>query len=267
MKVQNKVIVVTGGGSGLGRELVLHLLEKGAKVIAVDINEEALNQTLLLADQRRDHLSITMLDITNSKAVRLFVNDTIDKYGVIDGLINNAGIIQPFLKLNDLGYDAIERVINVNLFGTLFMTKEILRKLLFRPEAHIVNVSSLGGFLPVPGQTMYGASKAAVKIMTEGLSAELAQTNVKVSLVIPGAMRTHIIENSGLTNSTSPGDLEKASKILSPKRAAEIILKGMEKDQKRIMVGKDSKILDFFYRLNPAAATAFISRKMKGKLE
>ncbi|WP_252629481.1 SDR family oxidoreductase, partial [Enterobacter sp. JH539] len=90
--------------------------------------------------------------------------------------INNAGIIQPFVKIDQLGYEVVERVFNVNFYGTLYMTKTFLPHLLTRPEAHIVNVSSMGGFLPVPGQTIYGASKAAVKLFTEGLHSELADT-------------------------------------------------------------------------------------------
>jgi NAD(P)-dependent dehydrogenase (short-subunit alcohol dehydrogenase family) len=90
------------------------------------------------------------------------------RFGVVDGLINNAGIIQPFSRLNDLDYAAIDRVLNVNLYGTIFVTKAFLPHLLNRPEAHIANLSSMGGFVPVPGQTIYCAAKAAVKLMSEG---------------------------------------------------------------------------------------------------
>jgi short-subunit dehydrogenase len=119
-------------------------------------------------------------------------------HGVVDGLINVAGIIRPFVKLNELDYDVIQRVINVNLYGTIHMVKAFLPHLLERPVAHIANVSSMGGFLPVPGQTIYGASKAAVKLMTEGLYAELLDTNVGVSVVFPGAVATEITSNSGV---------------------------------------------------------------------
>jgi short-subunit dehydrogenase len=97
-----------------------------------------------------------------------------------------------------LPYDAIERVLNVNLYGVIYMTKAFLPHLLTRPEAHIVNVSSMGGFFPVPGQSLYGASKAAVKLLTEGLYSELIDTNVRVTAVFPGAIATNISQNSGL---------------------------------------------------------------------
>ncbi|WP_305954202.1 SDR family oxidoreductase [Paenibacillus sp. FSL H8-0259] len=115
----------------------------------------------------------------------------IDQHGKVDGIINNAGIIHPFLKVNELEYDKIKLVMDINFYGTLYMVKSFLPYLLKRPVVHIANVSSMGGFLPVPGQTIYGASKAAVKLLTEGLRAELKDTNVKVTLVFPGGVSTN----------------------------------------------------------------------------
>jgi len=179
MKVQNKVVLVTGGGNGMGRELVLNLLSRGASVAAVDINETALQKTVELAGSKSDNLSTHIVNITNKDAVAALPEQIIAKHGAIDGIINNAGIIQPFERIKDLDYAVIERVLNVNFFGTLYMTKEFLPHLLKRPEAHITNISSMGGFLPVPGQTVYGASKAAVKLFTEGLRSELLNTSEK----------------------------------------------------------------------------------------
>ena len=115
------------------------------------------------------------------------LNESLALHPGVDGIINNAGIIQPFVRLNDLSYESIERVINVNLYGTLYMIKTFLPHLLTRPEAHIVNISSMGGFLPVPGQTIYGASKAAVKLLSEGLHSELMNTHVMVTVAISGS--------------------------------------------------------------------------------
>lgn len=263
MKVQDKVIVVTGGGSGMGRELVLNLLTKGAKVVTIDINELALQETVALWGGKKDSLSTFVVDITDKAAVEDLANNAITQYGCVDGIINNAGIIQPFVKVNDLSYETIERVVNVNFYGTLFMTKAFLPHLLSRPEAHIVNISSMGGFLPVPGQTIYGASKAAVKLLTEGLHSELANTNVKVTVVFPGAINTNISRNSGLDNPRQSKSENKSLKVLSPAKAAEIIINGMENNSYRVLVGKDAKIMDFLYRLNPRSAAKSISQKMK----
>lgn len=263
MKIQNKVIVVTGGGSGMGRELVLNLLSKNAKVIAIDINQNGLCETVALAGASNNKLSTFVVDITSKAAVEAFYDEAIAQFGFIDGIINNAGIIQPFVKVNQLGYEAIERVMNVNFYGTLYMTKTLLPHLLTRPEAHIVNVSSMGGFLPVPGQVIYGASKAAVKLLTEGLHSELASTNVKVTIVFPGAVNTNITKNSGLDAPKPPAGGNKSMKVLLPNKAAEIIIAGMERDRYRILVGKDASIMDYIYRLNPAYAAKFIYKKMK----
>jgi short-subunit dehydrogenase len=193
----------------------------------------------------------------------------IARHGAVDGLINNAGIIQPFVRVNDLEYEAIERVMNVNFYGTLYMTKAFLPHLLKRPEAHIANVSSMGGFLPVPGQSIYGASKAAVKLFTEGLHSELLTTNVRVSVIFPGAIGTNIAANSGVGISQSaaePGDRRRSIKPLEPGKAAEIIVDGIERDRYRVMVGSDATFLDRFYRLSPERAANFIFRQMKSLL-
>ncbi len=160
------------------------------------------------------------------------------KFGHVDGIINNAGIIQPFIKVNELSYEVIERVMNINFYGTLYFIKTFLPHLLTRPEAHIVDISSMGGFLPVPGQTIYGASKAAVKLLTEGLNSELTNTNVKVTVVFPGGVRTNIMSNSGLADRMGSSSAKGAQKILSADEAAAIIIEGMEQNRYRVLVGR-----------------------------
>ncbi len=268
MKVENKVIIVTGGGSGMGRELTLNLLSKKAKVIAIDINESGLHETTELAGSNSKSLNTFVVDITNRTLVENLLPKALSSYGQIDGIINNAGIIQPFVRLNELSYESIERVLNVNLYGTIYIVKTFLPHLLTRPEAHIVNISSMGGFLPVPGQTMYGASKAAVKLLTEGLHSELMDTNVRVTVVFPGAINTNITKNSGLGDmrQSDPGKEAPSMKILSPVAAAQMIIDGMEKNKYRVLVGKDAKMMDLLYRWRPAFAAGLIARKMKSLL-
>ncbi|MGB7537510.1 MAG: SDR family oxidoreductase [Anaerolineales bacterium] len=266
MKINGKIIAVTGGGNGIGRELVLQLLSSGAKVAAIDIKQAALDETEKLAGDNKSKLSTHLTDITNRDAVQKLPDQIIARHGGIDGIINCAGIIQPFVRLKDLNFDAIERVCNINFYGTLYMVKAFLPPLLSRPEAHIVNVSSMGGFLPVPGQTVYGASKAAVKLLTEGLNSELLDTNVRVTVVFPGAIGTNIAANSGVGLGTQT-DAEKSSfKMLAPAKAAQIILDGMEKNKYRILVGQDAVLMDFLFRLSPERAARFIYNQMKSLL-
>lgn len=266
MKVQNKVIVVTGGGNGMGREIVLNLLSRGARVATVDIKEFALQETLKLAGDRQERLATFVLNIADKDAVEALPSKVIARFGAVDGLINNAGIIQPFVRLNDLKFDAIERVLEVNLYGTLYMVKAFLPYLLKRPDAHVANVSSMGGFLPVPGQTVYGASKAAVKLLTEGLYAELLNTNVKVTLIYPGAIGTNIAANSGVMISAGADDRASSIKPLAADKAAQIIVDAIEKDRYSVLVGQDATFMDFIYRLNPKAAAGFIYKQMKSLL-
>lgn len=269
MKVKNKIVVVTGGGSGIGRSLVLSLLAKGARVAAVDINGETLAETAVLAKTHANHLSTHILNVTDKTAVENLPQQVIDAHGTVDIVINNAGIIQPFVRVNDLEYSSIERVMDVNFYGLVYMTKTFLPHLKQRPEAHLVNISSMGGYLPVPGQTIYGASKAAVKLFTEGLRSELLETNVHVTVVFPGAIGTNISVNSGVdmgVENLAEAEQESSFKPLPSNDAAEIIVRGIEKDKSRIFVGSDAKMMDFLYRVAPTFAANFIYKQMKSLL-
>ena len=268
MKAKGKVIVVTGGGNGMGRELVIALLKMGSRVAAIDINQDALFETKRLAGNLKNHLSIHVVDLTNKKAVEKLPNEVINAHGCVDGIINNAGIIQPFIKVNDLTYDQIDWVMQVNFYGTLYMSKAFIPYLLKRPEGSIVNVSSMGGFLPVPGQSIYGAAKAAVKQMTEGLSAELKNTNVSVTAVFPGAINTDIKFNSGAEKQKKSDDEMKKAPIkpLSPEKAAEKIIAAMENRKTRVYVGTDSQIMNWLYRMMPSMASNLIAKQMKAHI-
>ena len=268
MQVQDKTYVVTGAGGGIGGEVVATLVSRGARVAAIDLRQEALDAMKAKNEQYADKISLHAVNISDRASVLALPEQAIAAHGAVDGVINCAGIIQPFVKVNDLDFDAIERVMNVNFYGTLNMIKAFLPKLLERPEASLVNVSSMGGFLPVPGQSVYGASKAAVKLLTEALYAELLETNVHVSVVFPGATNTNITGNSNVTT-PGAGDAKTdkmASKTLSPTEAAHIIVDGMVKQKPQIFTGSDSKLMNKLYRLNPVSATKLIAKQMKSLL-
>ncbi len=263
MRYEDKVVVVTGAGGGVGQQLVLQLLEKGAFVAAVDVNPEALDRTKAQVD-RPERLSIHQIDITDSSGVLQLAHEVKQTHGRVDGLINNAGIIQDFVTILKLKEDSIERLMNINFYGTMYMTRAFAPLLAERPEAFIGNVSSMGGFLPVPGQAIYGASKAAVKIATEGLRMELSKTTVNVSLILPGGIETDIKKNSGLetTNSTESEKKSAGIKVTSPEKAASVILKGIARNKAKILVGTDSVVMDILYRVMPIQAGKIISRVM-----
>jgi short-subunit dehydrogenase len=266
MQVHNKVIVVTGGGSGIGRELVLALLKKGARVAAVDISSTSLAETVALAGELRERLSTHVVNVADRGAVYALPDIVIAAHGAVDGLINNAGIIQRFVRFKDLKQEEIERVMEVNFYGTLYMTGAFLPHLLQRPEAHIANVSSMGGFLPVPGQTIYGASKAAVKLYTEGLHSELRGTNVGVSIIFPGATATNIAANSGVMMEGQQENSDMKYKTTPADVAANEIVKGIEAGKYRVLIGSDTRTMDLLYRLMPQRAAGIIYNQMKNLL-
>lgn len=259
MKFENRVVVVTGAGAGIGRELVLVLLSRGANVAAVDVSRKGLEKTASKAatDER---LSVHVLDVTDRPGVEALPDQVVERHGTVDALINNAGIIQPFVKIEDLDYEDIDRVIDVNLYGTIYMTKAFLPRLLERPQAHICNVASMGAFLPVPGQAIYGASKAGVKLMTEALYAELLETSVGVSLVMPGAIDTDIAAHSGIESDASRDAME-------ADKAAQIIVNRIETDSLHIVVGSDAKLMRLANRIAPKNSIRLIQRQMKDLLD
>lgn len=265
MKPSGKVIVVTGAGSGMGREVALTLLHRGASVAAVDVNEATLAETVFLAGPGAS-ISTHIVDITDRAAVEALPAEVTARFGAVDGVVHCAGIIQPFVKLADLDYAAIDRVLDVNWRGTLYMTKTFLPLLKRRPEAHIVNISSMGGFLPVPGQTVYGASKAAVKLLTEGLHSELRGTRVHVTVVFPGGVATNITKNSGVAIPDLPSS-GKQPPVVTAAAAAHEIVEGMTRNKYRVLVGRDAKMMDALYRLAPGFAAGFIAKQMRALLK
>lgn len=270
MQITDKVFVVTGAGNGIGREVALELLRRGASVAGVDLREDALAEAAALAGAG-DRFSQHALDITDQDAVDLLPMQVAAQHGHVDGLLNVAGIIQKFVHFKELELDEMRKVMDVNFWGTVYVNKAFLPHLTARPEASLVNVSSMGGFLPVPGQTVYGASKAAVKLLTEGLYSELRDTTVKASIVFPGAIATNITGNSGVTSpggAASPEDaaVKAESSKLQPLPASEaatiIVDQAVEKGRYRVTVGKDAAMLDRMVRIAPQKATDFIAKKM-----
>lgn len=267
MQLSDKVFVVTGGGNGMGRAVVLGLLGRGARVAALDLNEAGLVETaqLAAADAR---LTTHVVNVADRKAVLALPDAVIKAHGQVDALLNIAGIIQPFVKISELDFDVIERVLNVNFWGVVNTSKAFLPHLLARPTASLLNVSSMGGFLPVPGQAAYGASKAAVKLFTEALYAESQGTGLAVTVVFPGGVATNITENSGVDTAklmAAMGDA-KAPKTTSVEDAARQIIAGVEKGSFRVVIGSDAKFMDRFSRFSPRRATLLIANQMKSLL-
>jgi NAD(P)-dependent dehydrogenase (short-subunit alcohol dehydrogenase family) len=268
MRIEGKNFVVTGGGNGIGRQVVLGLLRRGAAVDALDLRSDGLDETAELALDRSGDFAGHPLDVTDRDAVAAKIAAIIEARGQVDGVINVAGIIQRFTPFAELSLAEMEKVMAVNFWGPVYLIKELLPHLTGRPEACVVNVSSMGGLAPVPGQTIYGASKAAVKLFTEGLYAELSATTVRVTVVFPGGVATDIAGNSGaVIAGRSADDIAAGGKLTTAVDAADQIITGIEKGSYRVVVGGDARMLDRLSRLAPQRATDLIAKKMASLLQ
>jgi short-subunit dehydrogenase len=258
LKISGKKFLVTGAGNGMGREVTLEILKRGGSVVGVDLSADYLHETKLLATSNADRFEEVVVNIADRDAVLALAKNHQD----LDGLVNVAGIIQPFVRVNDLDFDAIDRVMNVNFFGVVNLTKALLPTLLSRPEAHILNVSSMGSYAPVPGQTLYGASKAGLNLFTEGLRSELSETNVKLTLVWPGAIGTNISQNSGVSIAGIEQDAPKM-KVTSAADAGQLMVDAIEQSKKRIYIGSDAKFMGRIAQFSVDTAAKLIYKNLK----
>lgn len=266
MNLSGKIVLVTGAGSGMGRELALELTREKAIVALVDFRENTLKETAELVKALGGTCSSHVLDVSDAQAVAKLPAAVKKALGEVDVLINNAGIIQPFVKVNELSMKDAMHVMNVNFNGPLMLTKAFLPELLSRPQAHILNVNSMGAYAPVPGQSVYGASKAAIKLFTEGLRSELMGTNVGVTIVFPGAIETNIAANSGMAAMTADSE---SAKFPTTKAdvAAKLMVAAIIKNKPRLVIGKDAKTMDLISRLNPVYAAKLIYKQMASLLK
>lgn len=262
MEIKDHVAVVTGGGAGIGKEVVSQLLALGARVHALDLKVDGLEQLEAAFSER---LVTHVCDISDKDAVDALAAQLPD----ITAVINVAGIIQDFVPVAELDRGTMERVMNVNFWGIVNVTTAFLPTLLAQPEAAIINVSSMGALVPVPGQSFYGASKAAVKLFTEGLFAELQETNVHVGVAIPGGVATDIMGNSGVQRgggddkNVDDSAGEAVASLTSAQDAAAQIIAALEKKQVRTIIGKDCSAVDKMSRVAPVKAIKLIAKKMK----
>lgn len=263
MRVGGKVVVVTGAGNGFGREVVLELLRRGARVAAVDVSEVGLQETANLAGSPGERFTSHPIDITDRGAVEALPEAVTEAHGQVDGLVNVAGIIHRFVPVAELEVTEIERVLAVNFWGTVYLTKAFLPALAARPEASLVNVSSMGALIPFPDQSAYGASKAAVKLFTEGLIAELRGSTVVPAVVFPGAVGTNMPVNSGVEIPVPQNQKGKPPKTTAPTDARRQIVEVIEKGIQRWRIGGDARMLDRFSRLLPLRSIGTVADRMQ----
>lgn len=234
---KDKVAIVTGGASGIGQALCEALCQRGAHVIVADIDVTRAQQlaSTLSANGGRAHAA--HVDVANAELVQRLVSNTISEYGRLDYMFNNAAAAATRGELRDLTLEPWHRAVDVNLLGVVYGTIAAYSFMAGQGFGHIVNTASLAGLIGFPTSIPYGVTKSAVVGLSVSLRVEAAELGVKVSVVCPGPI--HAIE-------------QHPSKLIGTHRAAQLILRGVERDHAIIVFPLSAKLLWWLYRLSPS---------------
>ena len=270
---KEKVAVITGAGSGMGRYLAVLLAKEGADVSVCDVNEETLNETVEMLRKYNVSVSSHLLDVSDKDAIEALPRKVIDQHGKVDMVFNNAGVTTGS-HFKDMDEENWDWVMGINFDGVINSTRAFIPHMVDSPEAAIVNTSSIFGMVAVPGQTVYHATKFAVRGFTESLAMEMRETNpnLQIHCVHPGHIGTNIAatarfdeenfnqDETQVSNSIFTRNAPKSQKEMGdlfreggmhPSKAAEIILNGVKKNKSRIFIGLDAKLLDLSQRIFP----------------
>jgi NAD(P)-dependent dehydrogenase (short-subunit alcohol dehydrogenase family) len=266
-----RVAVVTGAGSGIGRELAIGLARRGARIAISDVDDEGLDGTAerLAALNAEPH--VELLDVSDRTAVQAYASSVFAHYGVVHQIYNNAGVAGGAVPVVDCDYETYERIIAINLWGVIHGTKEFLPYLIESGDGHVVNISSLNGIMAQASMSAYCTTKFAVRGFTESLRAEMLSAGhpVQVTLVHPGGIKTNIA-TAAITEAEKTGAeiteqqrqraeaYNKKLLKMSPQQAARIILDGVQANRSRVLVGKDAKGVDALVRLTPRYYTKLV---------
>ena len=248
-----RTAVITGAGSGIGRALALELAARGAVLALSDVDADAAERT---AEQCRASGATARswrVDVADRDAVLAHAQDVVDAFGAVHLVVNNAGVALHGL-VRELEHDDLRWLMGVNFWGVVHGTQAFLPHLVRSGDGQLANVSSVFGLIAVPRQAAYNAAKFAVRGFTEALQQEvrLEGLPVAVSCIHPGGIRTAIARSARVTASTDRAELERAFEGLartSPEQAARTIVRGLERDRARILVGPDAWVLAALPRL------------------
>ncbi len=272
--LQGKVAAITGAGSGIGRALAVALAERGCHVALSDINEENVLETARSIAGVK--VTTKKLDVADRAAVYAWADEVVRDHGKCNLIFNNAGVALA-TTAEGFAYDEAEWIFAINFWGVIYGTKAFLPHLRASGEGHVINISSLFGLLAFPGQSTYNATKFAVRGFTEALRIELEMTGAPVTAtcVHPGGIKTNIARAARFNDSVrdlgvkdperGSADFEKLFKT-SPAEAARVILAGVERNARRVLIGRDAKIYDVVQRAMPGAYQWLIARAAKMQL-
>jgi NAD(P)-dependent dehydrogenase (short-subunit alcohol dehydrogenase family) len=259
----NKVAAITGAGSGMGRSLAINLAKQGCHVAVSDVHEANLAETAKLAGMHGVKVTSKRVDVAKREEVYAWADEVVADHGKCNLIFNNAGVGYGS-SVDGCEYDDVEWVVGINFWGVVYGTKAFLPHLRASGEGHVVNTSSLFGLLGFPGQSTYNATKFAVRGFTEALRIELDMTNAPVSAtsVHPGGIKTNIARTARVNKSmmdlgvkdmaNSHVQIEKQFRVTADD-AADIILRGVQRNARRVLVGTDAKIFDLVQRVVPSS--------------
>jgi NADP-dependent 3-hydroxy acid dehydrogenase YdfG len=253
--LDNKVVVITGAGSGIGRALALNLAARGSLLALSDIDEAGLAETVEAAlAAGATSVRSDRLDVSDRTAFAAYAATVVEHFGRVNVVINNAGVALAG-DLADLSYEDMDWIVGINFWGVVHGTKEFLPHLIASGDGHVVNLSSLFGLVSMPGQSAYNATKYAVRGLTEALREEMlvAGHRVGVTAVHPGGIKTAIARNARYSaqedGEASARLFDKKLAKMTPERAAEIIVKGILTNKARVLVGLDAHALHHLAKL------------------
>jgi NAD(P)-dependent dehydrogenase (short-subunit alcohol dehydrogenase family) len=262
---QGKVVAITGAGSGIGRALAMELAPLGARLALSDINQTTLAETMQLLPTVVEARAYP-LDVASREAVHRFAADVQRDFGAAHFIFNNAGT-GVFATVENVEIEEIEKVLNINLWGTIYGTKAFLPIMLAQKEGCIVNISSGFGLVAAPCQAAYCMSKFAVRALTETLWHELLGTGVRAVVVHPGGINTNIDKNS--LRAQHVGALEqklmkgvKAKLTTTPQDCAHQIIRGLRSGKNRLLVGAGAKATHRLSRLLPNSYGVVLRRQL-----
>ncbi len=261
---EGKVCVITGAGSGIGRALAVNLAGKGAALALSDIDEAGLEETVSMVEgEKSNRFRRDILNVADAAAIEPYAARVKESLGPADFLFNVAGISR-IGRFKDTPLSSFEKVMNVNYWGVVRMTKAFLPQLI-ETKGGVVNISSLFGLIAVPGQAHYCSSKFAVRGFNEAIATELETEGVRVTSVHPGGVATNIARRAEIdalpeSASSRAEVLARFNKvaITSPGKAAEIIVKGAARGARRVVVGRDARIISFIQRIFPQSYPKFV---------
>jgi NADP-dependent 3-hydroxy acid dehydrogenase YdfG len=259
--VNGKIAVVTGAGSGIGRALAQQLNNEGCALYISDINPDTLAETAASLQRSDVAVNQNVLDVADKAAVHAWADSIAAEQGHVDIVVNNAGVAVTSM-VEDCDYENLEWLMGINFWGVIYGTQAFLPLLRKSQQGHLVNISSIFGVIAVPTQSSYNAAKFAVRGYTEALRQEMAGTNVHVCCVHPGGIRTNIARASrgshpGMSPDERGAEFEKVAKT-TPESAAAQIIRAVEKQKKRLLIGRDAKFIDIIQRIFPVAYPRFM---------